>query len=150
MPEMEDTDIEIKTEDIRIDVFRAGGSGGQHVNKTESAVRITHNPTGIVVQCKDSPSQHMNKNTAMKVLRSRLFDFYEEQKMKDRSNMRKEQVGSGDRSQKVRTYNFPQNRVTDHRINMTLYKLDIFMTGDLDEMIEALKINDAELRMKFS
>jgi len=150
MPEMEDTDIEIKTEDIRIDVFRAGGSGGQHVNKTESAVRITHNPTGIVVQCQDSPSQHMNKNTAMKVLRSRLFDFYEEQKMKDRSNMRKEQVGSGDRSQKIRTYNYPQNRVTDHRINLTLYKLDIFMTGEIDEMIEALKINDAEVRMKLS
>ncbi|MBN2545253.1 MAG: peptide chain release factor 1 [Spirochaetes bacterium] len=150
MPEMEDTDIEIKPDEIRIDVFRAGGSGGQHVNKTESAVRITHNPTGIVVQCQDSPSQHLNKNTAMKVLRSRLYDYYEEQKMKERSNMRKEQVGSGDRSQKVRTYNFPQNRVTDHRINMTLYKLDIFMTGEIEEMIEALKINDAEERMKLS
>lgn len=150
MPEMEESDIQIRNEDLRIDVFRAGGSGGQHVNKTESAVRITHIPTGIVVQCQDSPSQHMNKNSAMKVLRSRLYDYYEEQKEKEISNLRKEQVGSGDRSQKIRTYNFPQNRVTDHRINLTLYKLDIFMSGEIDEMIEALKEHDVEIRMKKS
>lgn len=148
MPEAEDTDIEIKSEDIKIDVFRAGGAGGQHVNKTESAVRITHIPTGMVVQCQDSPSQHMNKASALKVLRSRLYDFYEQQKMQERSKLRKDQVGSGDRSQKVRTYNFPQNRVTDHRINLTLYKLDFFMSGDMEEMINALKTFDAEERLK--
>ena len=148
VPEPEETDIEIRQEDLRIDVFRASGAGGQHVNKTESAVRITHTPTNIIVQCQDSPSQHMNKASAMKVLRSRLYEVQLRQSEKERADMRKEQVGSGDRSQKIRTYNYPQNRVTDHRINLTLYKLDIFMTGEIKEMIEALKLNDAEERMK--
>ncbi len=148
MPEAEAADVEIKNEDLKIDVFRAGGAGGQHVNKTESAVRITHIPSGFVVQCQDSPSQHMNKASAMKVLRSRLYDFQLSKQEKERSEMRKEQVGTGDRSDKIRTYNYPQNRVTDHRINMTLYKLDLFMTGDVDEMIDALKINDVEKRIE--
>lgn len=148
LPEVEETDVEIRNEDLRIDVFRAGGAGGQHVNKTESAVRITHIPTGFVVQCQDSPSQHMNKASAMKVLRSRLYEFQLQQKEKERSEMRKGQVGTGDRSSKIRTYNFPQNRVTDHRINLTLYKLDFFMEGEMNEMIDALKINDAEERMR--
>lgn len=148
LPEIAEADIDIKQEDLRIDVFRAGGSGGQHVNKTESAVRITHKPTGLVVQCQDSPSQHMNKASAMKVLRSRLYEFQQSQIEKERADMRKGQVGSGDRSQKIRTYNYPQNRVTDHRINLTLHKLDMFMEGEIDEIIEALKINDAERRMK--
>lgn len=148
MPEVEATEVDVKQEDLRIDVFRAGGAGGQHVNKTESAVRITHVPTGIVVQCQDSPSQHMNKASAMKVLRSRLYDFQAQQKEKERSEMRKEQVGSGDRSSKIRTYNYPQNRITDHRINLTLYKLDLFMAGEIESMIEALKLYDAERRMQ--
>jgi peptide chain release factor 1 len=147
LPEMEDADVEIKSDDLRIDVYRASGAGGQHVNKTESAVRITHIPTGLVVQCQDNRSQHQNKASAMKVLRSRLYDYYQSQKEKEMADLRKNQVGSGDRSQKVRTYNFPQNRVTDHRINMTLYKLDLFMEGDLDDMLEALKIDDAERRI---
>lgn len=148
MPEVEATEVNVKTEDLKIDVFRAGGSGGQHVNKTESAVRITHLTTGIVVQCQDSPSQHMNKASALKVLYSRLYDFELSKKEKERSDMRKEQVGTGDRSDKIRTYNYPQNRVTDHRINLTLYKLDLFMSGDIEEMIEALKINDVEKRIQ--
>lgn len=150
LPEAEESDVEIKQEDIRIDVYRAGGAGGQHVNKTESAVRITHIPTGLVVQCQDNRSQHQNKASAMKVLRSRLYEFYQSQIDNKRAEMRKNQVGSGDRSQKIRTYNFPQNRVTDHRINFTLHKLDMFLFGDMDEMIEALKLYDAEQRMKNS
>lgn len=148
LPEATDTEIKIKTEDLRIDVMRAGGAGGQHVNKTESAVRITHLPTNIVVQCQDSPSQHMNKASAMKVLKSRLYELEQKKKEEERSKMRKNQVGSGDRSDKIRTYNYPQNRVTDHRINMTLYKLDLFLQGDMDEIIEALKINFAEEQLK--
>lgn len=148
LPEVEDAEVELKQEDLRIDVFRAGGAGGQHVNKTESAVRVTHMPTGFVVQCQDSPSQHMNKASALKVLRSRLYEFQQQQLEKERSELRKDQVGSGDRSDKVRTYNFPQNRVTDHRIGLTLYKLDLFVEGDMEEMLEALKIDDAENRMK--
>jgi peptide chain release factor 1 len=144
MPEVEATEIEVKNEDLRIDVMRAGGAGGQHVNKTESAVRITHLPTNIVVQCQDSPSQHMNKASALKVLRARLYEREQEIKAQERAEMRKTQVGSGDRSQKVRTYNYPQNRVTDHRINMTLYKLDLFMQGDIEEMIEALIVSSVE------
>ncbi|MCG8572072.1 MAG: peptide chain release factor 1 [Spirochaetes bacterium] len=148
MPEAEAADVEIKDEDLRIDVLRASGAGGQHVNKTESAVRITHIPTGIAVKCQDNRSQHQNKNAAMKVLRSRLYEIEMIKLQDERAEMRKSQVGSGDRSDKIRTYNFPQNRVTDHRINLTLYKLDMFMLGEIEEMIEALKVNMLEEEIK--
>ncbi len=148
LPEMEETDVDIKQDDLRIDVLRAGGAGGQHVNKTESAVRITHLPTGIVVKCEDQRSQLQNKAAAMKVLRARLYEKQQEESMGERAELRKNQVGSGDRSDKVRTYNFPQNRVTDHRVNVTLYKLDQFMTGTIDEIIEALKISDREAQLQ--
>ncbi|HOV12839.1 MAG TPA: peptide chain release factor 1 [Spirochaetota bacterium] len=148
MPEVEENDIEIKADDLRIDVLRSGGAGGQHVNKTESAVRITHIPSGIVVKCQDDRSQHKNKASAMKVLRARLFEMKQNEIDNERAGIRKEQVGSGDRSQKVRTYNFPQNRVTDHRVNITLYNLETFMMGDIDEIIEALKIHNVEEILK--
>ncbi|MBP5706576.1 MAG: PCRF domain-containing protein, partial [Spirochaetales bacterium] len=148
LPEAEEADVEIRDEDLRIDLCRSSGAGGQHINKTESCVRITHIPTGIVVKCEDDRSQHKNKASAMKVLRSRLLDQKMQQINDERSEMRKDQVGSGDRSQKIRTYNFPQNRVTDHRINFTLYKLDMFIQGEMDEMIEALKINYTESMMQ--
>ena len=142
MPEAEDVDVKIDDKDLRIDVFRASGAGGQHVNKTESAVRITHLPTGIVVQCQDEKSQHKNKDKAMKVLCSRLYDQKRAAADAERSQDRKSKVGSGDRSERIRTYNFPQGRVTDHRINLTLYKIDTVMEGDLDELIEALITED--------
>lgn len=148
LPEVQEIDIKIRPEDLKIDVLRAGGAGGQHVNKTESAVRITHIPTGIVVKCQDDRSQHKNKATALKILRAKLFDLEQRKKQSEISEMRKSQIGSGDRSDKIRTYNFPQNRVTDHRINMTIYKLDRFMMGEMDELIEALKINFLEERLK--
>ena len=147
LPEMEEADVEIRQEDLRIDVLRAGGAGGQHVNKTESAVRITHLPTGIVVKCEDQRSQHQNKASAMKVLLARLYEKQQSELMGARAEMRKNQVGSGDRSDKVRTYNFPQNRVTDHRVNVTLYKLDQFMEGNIDEIIEALKLSAREAQL---
>lgn len=138
LPDVEDVDIEIRNEDIRIDTMRASGAGGQHVNTTDSAVRITHVPTGIVVVASEK-SQHQNRATAMKVLRARLFDAEQEALDKERSDTRKSQVGSGDRSERIRTYNFPQGRVTDHRINLTLYKLDRIIAGDeLKELVEAL------------
>lgn len=141
LPEAEDVDIDIPTTDIRIDTMRASGSGGQHVNTTDSAVRITHLPTGIMVTSSEK-SQHVNRVKAMQVLRTRLYDL-ERQKVDDeRSAARKGQIGSGDRSERIRTYNYPQGRVTDHRINLTLYKLDQIMQGDLDEMIEALTAAD--------
>lgn len=140
LPEAEETEVEIRHEDLRIDVMRAGGPGGQCVNTTDSAVRLTHLPTGLVVICQDEKSQHKNKAKAMRVLRSRLFDLEEEKKASERAANRKNQVGSGDRSERIRTYNFPQNRVTDHRINLTLYKLDLVMQGDMGELIEALYI----------
>lgn len=142
LPEAEDVDVEIKQEDLRIDVFRATGHGGQCVNTTDSAVRITHIPTNIVVTCQDEKSQLKNKNKAMTVLRARLYDMYRQQAEQERAKNRKQQIGSGDRSERIRTYNFPQGRVTDHRINLTLYKLDIVMEGDLDELIEALTIDE--------
>jgi peptide chain release factor 1 len=148
LPEAEEADVDIDPDDLRIDVLRSGGAGGQHVNKTESAVRITHIPTGIVIKCQDDRSQHKNKASAMKVLRSKLFELKISELQNQRSEMRKEQVGSGDRSQKIRTYNFPQNRVTDHRINMTIYNLEAFIAGDMEEMIEALKINSIEEKLK--
>ncbi|MFN7126639.1 peptide chain release factor 1 [Rhizobium sp. TH135] len=137
LPEAEDIDIEIKPEDIRIDTMRASGAGGQHVNTTDSAVRITHLPTGLIVTSSEK-SQHQNRAKAMQVLRSRLYDIERQKLDSERSANRKSQVGSGDRSERIRTYNFPQGRVTDHRINLTLYKLDRMIEGDLDEMLDAL------------
>ena len=145
LPEAEDVDIEIRNEDIRIDTMRASGAGGQHVNTTDSAVRITHLPTGIMVVSAEK-SQHQNRARAMQILRARLFDMERTKAAEERSEARKLQVGSGDRSERIRTYNFPQGRVTDHRINLTLYKLDRVMEGDLDEIIDAL-IADHQSRL---
>ena len=140
LPEAEEIDLEINPDDIRIDTFRASGAGGQHVNKTESAVRITHILTGLVVSCQDEKSQHKNRVAAMKVLRSRLLAIEEEKQQSERAEIRKSMVSTGDRSAKIRTYNFPQGRVTDHRIELTLYKLDSIMDGDIAELIEQLRI----------
>ncbi len=148
LPEAEETDIVINEKDLKIDVMRAGGPGGQCVNTTDSAVRITHIPTGIVVIQQDEKSQLKNKNKAMRVLRSRLFEMEEERKNRERSDARKSMVGSGDRSERIRTYNFPQNRCTDHRINMTSYNLEGILNGDLDEFVEALKIQAGEEALK--
>ncbi len=148
LPEAEDVDIEIKDEDIRIDTYRASGHGGQHVNKTESAIRITHEPTGIVVTCQDEKSQHKNKAKALVVLRSRLYAKMREETDAERAKTRRLQVRSGDRSDKIRTYNFPQNRITDHRIGYTAYNLSAVLDGDLDDLIEALKKADLEDALK--
>jgi peptide chain release factor 1 len=148
LPEAEETDIEIKQEDLRVDVMRAGGPGGQCVNTTDSAVRLTHIPTGLVVICQDEKSQIKNRAKAMRVLRSRLYDLEEARKNKERAEARKSQVGSGDRSERIRTYNFPQNRLTDHRINLTLYKLDLILAGQLEEVVEALKVAAGEAALK--
>ena len=144
LPEAEETDIEIKQEDLRIDVMRAGGPGGQCVNTTDSAVRITHIPSGIVVICQDEKSQIKNRAKAMRVLRSRLYEAEESRKRQERADARKNMVGSGDRSERIRTYNFPQNRLTDHRINLNLDKLDLIMEGELGEVIDALKLAAGE------
>ena len=150
MPEPEEVEIELKEEDYRLDRFCASGPGGQHVNKTESAVRLTHLETGIVVQCQDEKSQHKNLAKALKVLKSRLYDHYREIEMAKRSEDRKTKVGSGDRSQRIRTYNFPENRVTDHRINFTLYKLDSIRAGNMTPVIEAiLEYERQEQRLAF-
>lgn len=138
LPEVEDVEVNIDPNDLRIDVFRAGGPGGQCVNTTDSAVRITHLPTGLVVSCQDEKSQHKNKDKAMKILRSRLYDLMQSQQHEQIAQERKSQVGTGDRSERIRTYNFPQGRVTDHRIGLTLHKLDSVLNGDLDEIINAL------------
>ncbi len=148
LPEAEETDIEIKTEDLKIDVYRSSGPGGQSVNTTDSAVRITHVPTNLVVTCQDEKSQHKNKAKAMRVLRARLYEIEEKKRQAERAEARRTQIGSGDRSERIRTYNFPQNRVTDHRINLTLYKLDAILQGDLDEIIENLKISSREEYLK--
>ncbi len=143
LPEAEDVDLDIKDTDLRIDVYRSGGAGGQSVNTTDSAVRITHLPTNIVVTQQDERSQHKNKAKALKILRSRLYELERIKKQEEESSNRKNQVGSGDRSERIRTYNFPQGRVSDHRINLTLYKLDQFLTGEaLDEMISALSASE--------
>lgn len=138
LPEAEEVDIEINPNDIRIDLFCSSGPGGQSVNTTQSAVRITHLPTGLVVSCQDEKSQHKNKDKAMRVLRARLLDRAQEEQHGEMANARKSQVGSGDRSERIRTYNFPQGRVSDHRIGMTLYKLGQVLNGELDEFIDAL------------
>jgi peptide chain release factor 1 len=148
LPEAEDVDIHIDEKDLRIDVFRSSGPGGQSVNTTDSAVRITHKPTGIVVQQQDEKSQHKNKAKALKILRARLYDAERQRQMSERAATRKSQVGSGDRSERIRTYNFPQGRVTDHRIGLTLYKIDKVMAGEaLDEIVEALIREDQAARL---
>lgn len=138
LPEVEEVDVDINPNDLEIDTFRASGAGGQHVNKTDSAIRITHKPSGIVVTCQDQRSQHKNKEKAMKILRARLYEIAQEQQDSEVAEARKIQVGTGDRSERIRTYNFPQGRVTDHRIGLTLYKLEEILNGDLDEIIESL------------
>ncbi len=144
LPEAEDVDVEIRDEDVRIDVYRSSGAGGQKVNKTETAIRLTHYPTGIVVTCQDERSQLKNKDKAFKVLRSRLYDYYNNLSRGEQDAQRKSLVGRGDRSERIRTYNFPQGRVTDHRIGLSLYSIDGFMMGDLDEMTEALAVAERE------
>ena len=145
LPEAEDVDVQIKESDLRIDVFRAGGPGGQSVNTTDSAVRITHIPTGVVVSQQDEKSQHKNKAKALKILRSRVYEAEKSKRDKERSSNRRSQIGTGDRSERIRTYNFPQGRVTDHRINLTLHKLDEFLEGEaFDEMIESLTLQAQE------
>ncbi|MCD6363773.1 MAG: peptide chain release factor 1 [Synergistetes bacterium] len=142
LPEVEDVEVEVKEEDLKIETFRASGRGGQYVNKTDSAVRITHIPTGIVVSCQDERSQYKNKQRALSVLRAKLYEMERRKKESEIASMRKSQVGTGERSEKIRTYNFPQNRVTDHRIGLTLYKLEEILDGDLDEIIDALIVAD--------
>ena len=148
LPEVEDVDVEINPNDLRIDVFRASGHGGQCVNTTDSAVRITHLPSGMVVSCQDEKSQLKNKEKAMKVLRARLYEKAQEERSKGIAEDRKSQVGTGDRSERIRTYNFPQGRVTDHRIGVTLYKLDSFLDGDIDDIIDALITEEQAEKMK--
>lgn len=138
LPEAEEVELEINPADLQIDTYRSGGAGGQHVNKTESAIRITHLPTGLVVECQDERSQHKNKDKAMKVLRSRLYERMQAEQTEAIASDRRAQVGTGDRSERIRTYNFPQGRVTDHRIGLTLYKIEQILNGDLDEIIDAL------------
>jgi len=149
LPEAEDVDLEIKDSDLRIDVFRAGGPGGQSVNTTDSAVRITHIPSGVVVSQQDEKSQHKNKAKALKILRSRVYEAEKRKKDQERSSNRRSQIGSGDRSERIRTYNFPQGRVTDHRINLTLHKLDEFLSGDIhEEMNQELRLKDQNLKLE--
>ena len=149
LPEAEEVDIQIKESDLRIDVFRAGGPGGQSVNTTDSAVRITHIPSGVVVSQQDEKSQHKNKAKALKILRARVYEAEKQKKDKERSSNRKNQIGTGDRSERIRTYNFPQGRVTDHRINLTLHKLDEFLSGEIhEEMSEGLRLKDQDLKLK--
>ena len=149
LPEAEDVDIQIKEADLRIDVFRAGGPGGQSVNTTDSAVRITHIPTGVVVSQQDEKSQHKNKAKALKILRSRVYEAEKRKKDKERSDNRRSQIGTGDRSERIRTYNFPQGRVTDHRINLTLHRLEEFLTGEAhDEMNDELRLKEQDMKLK--
>lgn len=148
LPEVDDVEVEINPQDVRVDVFRSSGHGGQSVNTTDSAVRLTHIPTGIVISCQDEKSQLKNKDKAMKILKAKLYELMLEEQNKELADEKKSQVGTGDRSERIRTYNFPQGRVTDHRINMTLYKLNNFIDGDLDEMIDALITYDQTRKME--
>ena len=148
LPEVEDIDLEINPNDIRIDVFRSSGNGGQSVNTTDSAVRITHLPTGMVVSCQDEKSQHKNRDKAMKILKARLYDQLMTEQNQEIAEERRSQVGSGDRSERIRTYNFPQGRVTDHRINMTIHRLESFLDGDIEEIVEALITTDQAEKLK--
>ena len=147
MPEVEDVEVEIDMNDCKFDVFRASGNGGQCVNTTDSAVRLTHFPSGIVISCQDEKSQLKNKDKALKILRARLYDLEQQKQHDEMAELRKSQVGTGDRSEKIRTYNFPQGRVTDHRIKLTLYKLDAIMNGDLDEIIDSLIAADQAAKL---
>lgn len=147
LPEAKNVQIEINEKDLQIDYYRSGGAGGQHVNKTESAIRITHIPTGIVVACQDERSQGKNREKAMNWLKSKLYDYYQSQEDSAYAEKRKLQVGGGERCEKIRTYNYPQSRVTDHRINMTIYSLENFMNGDIDEMVKALEIADQQAKL---
>jgi len=150
LPEVEDVELEILPTDLQIDTYRSGGAGGQHVNKTESAIRITHLPTGIVVECQDERSQHKNKDKAMRVLRSRLYERMQQEQADKIASERRSQVGTGDRSERIRTYNFPQGRVTDHRIGLTLYKIEAIMNGSIDEITDALRAYDQAEKLKGS
>ena len=148
MPEVDEVEVEIDPNDVRVDVYRSSGHGGQCVNTTDSAVRLTHIPTGLVVTCQDEKSQLKNKEKAFGVLRARLYDMMQQQQNKEQADARKSQIGSGDRSERIRTYNFPQGRVTDHRIGMTIYKLDSFLDGDIDEIVDALITRDQAEKMQ--
>jgi peptide chain release factor 1 len=139
LPEVEETEVELRPEDIRVDVYRSSGPGGQSVNTTDSAVRLTYVPTGLVVTCQDEKSQHKNRAKAFRVLRARLFEAEEAKRLAERAEHRRSQIGSGDRSERIRTYNVPQNRITDHRINLTLYRLDAVLLGDLNEIVSELQ-----------
>ena len=150
LPEAEDVEVELNPGDLQIDTFRSSGAGGQHINKTESAIRITHLPTGLVVECQDERSQHKNKDKAMRVLRSKLFELEQQKQQSSIADARKSQVGTGDRSERIRTYNYPQGRVSDHRIGLTIYKLEQFLNGDMDEVIDALITADTAEKLKAS
>ena len=150
LPEAEEVDIAIDPSDLQIDTFRASGAGGQHVNKTESAIRVTHLPTGTVVECQDERSQYKNKDRALKILRSRLLEVEREKQDSEIADERRSQVGTGDRSERIRTYNFPQGRVSDHRIGLTLYKIEAIMNGDIDELVDALVTADTAKKLQAS
>ena len=148
LPEVDDVEIDLDPNDVRVDVYRASGNGGQCVNTTDSAVRLTHEPTGLVVTCQDEKSQIKNKEKAFKVLKSRLYDLEMQKQQDEIAGQRKSQVGSGDRSERIRTYNFPQGRVSDHRIGLTLYKLESFLDGDIDEIVDGLITDDQAKKMQ--
>ena len=148
LPEAQEVDIEINPADLQIDTFRSSGAGGQHINKTESAIRITHIPTGTVVECQDERSQHKNREKAMRVLRSRILETEREKQESSIAGERRQQVGTGDRSERIRTYNYPQGRISDHRIGLTVYKLEQFLNGDLDEVIDALITADTAKKLQ--